>query len=108
MDATEKMRQRVESALGPVRDMPALHLDLGVLGDRLVRLVALSSTLGHAEPASTLGYLGRDGSSEVEFIRDVLTMRTPDIVAKWFSGEGYSGEEGASRMMTFLASTALF
>lgn len=68
-------------------DAPAMDLNLTVVGDYLMRLIALSATLGHAEPRNTLVYAHTPAGSEGEFVNDVLDgMTTAAIAEKWFGG----------------------
>lgn len=84
--------------------MPVLGLDLERIGDVLVRLVAGSSMLGHVKPQSTLCYVNPADGPEIEFVRDVLSgMSSRRLAAKW-----YCGEQGASRLTSFIAWEMLF
>lgn len=66
-----------------------MDLDLREVGDRLMRLVALSAALGHAEPAYTLTYAHTGPGTEAEFVTDVLGgMSTAKLAEKWFGGMG--------------------
>lgn len=90
-----------QEALGPDRPMPVLQLDLQVVGERLIRLAATASMLGHAKPQNTLGYV-RQWDQETEFVADILTLPTEKITEKWFCGG-----EGASRLMSAIAASAM-
>lgn len=106
MNNDDALRERVEKSLGPIRDMPALTMDYAAIGQHLVRLVATSAMLGHAEPQNTICYF-HGMSDEVQFIRDVMTHSTAELVERWFGGEGYDGGQGATRLMSFLNGEAL-
>ena len=108
MDAKEyeEIKAQAVRSLGPYREMPVLNMNMAAIGDRLVKLIAASSMLGHAEPANTLCYV-HVRTPETEFVRDALQMSTKDLVEKWFSGDGFSGQEGASRLASFFQARQL-
>ena len=86
-----------------VKPAPVFDLDLELLGAMLVRLPAVSATVGHASLKATLGYGSPEGSGpEAEFFRDTFQLSTAGLVEKW-----YGGQENASRFWTGLVSEAI-
>jgi hypothetical protein len=59
------------------------------LGNAVWILPLISKNLGHKHVKSSVqDYLdAKTGSAEQEFIHDVFTMKTNDIIEKWFDGE---------------------
>ena len=65
---------------------PILSLDDAALGMALKMLPIISRRVGHNSAQATLGY-GAPLTPEVEFVYDVLTMTTPEVIAKWYGEE---------------------
>jgi hypothetical protein len=65
---------------------PVLSLDPAVIGQALKLLPIISRRIGHKSVRATLGY-GAPTTPETEFVRDLLTMTTPEVIAKWYGDE---------------------
>jgi len=82
-----------------------MELDFAAIGDMLVRLPAISAMLRHTNLGSTLDYISAEvgpHEREMEFVRDVLTMKTADVCEKW-----YGGREHAARLAGALVDYAM-
>lgn len=62
------------------------HLDLTTVGEVLCRLLLVSDSVDHERPAYTTNY-GQATTSEIEFVRDMFRMTTPDLMDKWMAGK---------------------
>lgn len=78
-------------------------LDTTLVGEILMRLPAVSAMLRHTSLRSTLGYVcGDPESPEQEFVRDVLTKDTGEMVEKW-----YGGQKHATAIASVLVASAI-
>lgn len=78
--------------------MPVLALDPAEIGERLIRALAVSATLRHTGPEMSMDYVSPEPGSAGDFVKDMLTLSTPEIAEKWCGST-----EGAA----FIASTVL-
>lgn len=67
----------------------ANYLDTKKLGNLLLTIVLSSNHLGHKNLKGVFAYIRKEKGEnlEIEYIKDVFTMKTPDIVNKWFGGD---------------------
>lgn len=78
-----------------VEHAPVFDLDLEKLGAIIRMLPAISVRVGHNSTRATLGY-GAPTTPESEFIRDVLSLKTSEIVEKWYGGYENAGRLAAA------------
>lgn len=74
-------------------ELPAVaHLDPAVLGRLLIEYVAAAGATGHDRLASALqGHVavgGEEAPAEAGFIVEALTRPVPEIIARWYGGQG--------------------
>ena len=87
-----------------VEPAPVFDLNLELLGAMLMRLPAAAARVGHVNITSTLAYAAvpENAGRELEFLQDVLSLKTPEMVEKWYGGHGnasrFAGELYARAM----------
>lgn len=67
------------------------HLDLTAVGAALCRLLLVSDSVDHERPAYTTDY-GQATTAEIEFVRDMFRMTTPDLMDKWMAGKRFEAQ----------------
>lgn len=86
-----------------VEPAPVFDLDPAALGAILIQIPATSSRVGHASLRATFGYgSAEDSGPEAQFIRDLFTLPTSEIIAKW-----YGSRANASRFAAEVFGRAL-
>ena len=68
-----------------VEAAPVFDLDLEKIGAVLRMIPAISARVGHRSARATLGY-GVATTPETEFVRDLYSMTTPEMIEKWYGG----------------------
>lgn len=79
----------------------AADLDMAKLGELVFRLPLASKGLRHTNVKSTLSYI-HGGGLEMEFLKDLLTLKTQELIDNW-----YGGDEAAGRANAFIAETVV-
>jgi hypothetical protein len=69
---------------------PVFDLDLTQLGEILRRLPAISRRVGHNSLKATVDYVATT-TPESEFVRDIFTLSSREMIDKWYGGEHNSG-----------------
>jgi hypothetical protein len=79
-------------------------LDLETLGATLRMMPVISRRAGHNSAQATLDY-GAPSTPGAAFIRDVFSMKTQDVISKWY-GEGAADklERGAAEEVSAMIS----
>ena len=68
-----------------VEPAPVFDLDLERIGAVLRMIPAVSARVGHKSARATLGY-GAATTPESEFVRDLYSLTTPEMIEKWYGG----------------------
>lgn len=80
----------------------AFSLDATLIGDIILKVPTASALAAHERPADTLRDYVKPNTQELEFVRDLFTLRTDEMADKW-----YGGAFEASCAATTLLSIAL-
>lgn len=75
--------------------MKIKDLNPEILGELLLRVAPVAMQAQHEWPKSTMiDYINPTSEGEAEFIRDLFTLKTEEIIEKW-----YGGRDGAAQLL---------
>ncbi|TCW35314.1 hypothetical protein EDC32_10826 [Laceyella sacchari] len=68
------------------KQLPYEQLNPTAIGIILINLVLASNQLGHKNLRGSVGYVEYNPEEDVnmDFIKDILTKKTPEVIDKWF------------------------
>lgn len=68
--------------------MKITELDYNKLANALLKTPLVSMKLNHKHLSSSLrDYVSPDAGLEVEYVRDLFTLTTDEIITKWYGGD---------------------
>lgn len=84
---------------------PAADLDLERLGSTLLTLPVVTAYLRHTRITSSLDYMHsmpEGGNPELEFIRDLFTLKADEVFDRWYGGRDTAACVGGEMMATIM------